>query len=504
MNPLSKKKTLQNLLVPLEILESNWTLPSLETIEVRGLAYDSRKVTPGALFFAIQGEKFEADHFLPEAISKGAAAIITDRKQLLEEGWEAPLLLVANVRQAMGKIAALFYEKPWRSLAMFGVTGTNGKTTISTLFGYLCRAVGRPCGVIGTVGYFLPQGALEAPRTTPESIDLEALLQEIQKGGWKAASLECSSHAAVLERLAGVELDLLAFSNLSQDHLDFHGSMEAYFDAKTKLFTNLLQQEEKKGRALINLDDKYGRRLLDRLEGKLSLVSYGQRIGADFRATEVYYQSHGTTFTLEAKGKSYLVRSPFIGLFNLYNVLAALAATNMMGVELRRAIQALREAPQIPGRLQRVEGRHPFEVFIDYAHTPDALENVLQTLKQLHPKRLITLFGCGGNRDRAKRPLMGSIVDRYVDIGIVTSDNPRDEDPEAIIKDIIPGLSPGKHILCTDRREAIGKAISLAKPGDILLIAGKGHENYQEIAGERRFFDDYAMTQAFLQDKIIL
>jgi len=299
----------------------------------------------------------------------------------------------------------------------------------------------------------------------------------------------------VQERLRSVEFDVAIFTNLTQDHLDFHGTMENYFDAKTQLFKNLAEQNHKRGKAVINIDDRYGRLLVERISSKLPVVTFGQSIHADFRASDIRYSATGTEFCLEARGKSYLVRSSLVGLFNIHNALGALASATAMGLELRRAIKALATAPQVPGRLERIPGKYPFQVFVDYAHTPDALENALRTLYQLKQGRLIIVFGCGGDRDRAKRPLMAAAAERYGDQIIVTTDNPRTEDPMAIIADVEKGFQKKSYHSICDREEAIHEAIRRAEPGDMIVIAGKGHENYQEVHGVKTPFDDVAVAQ---------
>lgn len=481
------------------ILAIEGAVTSIAEIDITQLSYDSRQVMPGALFFALPGQKTKGAQFVQEAIERGAVAIVAE--EILPE-ISVPLLRVSNARRAMGDLAAFFQKDPSHFLAVCGVTGTNGKTTTTFLMRHLCEVSGRRCGLIGTVQYILPGIVEEASRTTPESIELQEMMQRMKEGGFKAVAMEASSHAIVQERLQGVEFDVAIFTNLTQDHLDFHGSMEEYFNAKALLFKNLVNQNQKKGKAVINIDDRYGRLLLDRVPSQLSVTTYGQSIHADFRASNIRHTATGTQFSLEARGRSYLVRSPLIGLFNVYNALGALASATAMGLELRRSIKALETAPQVPGRLERVPGKNPFQVFVDYAHTPDALENVLKTLQQLKQGRLIVVFGCGGDRDRLKRPLMAAVAERYSDKVIVTTDNPRTEDPLAIIADIEKGFQRKHHLAITDREEAIFKVIQQALPGDMILIAGKGHENYQEIQGIKHPFDDVAIAKRALQNRI--
>jgi UDP-N-acetylmuramoyl-L-alanyl-D-glutamate--2,6-diaminopimelate ligase len=469
-------------------------------VPVTGLACDSRHVQPGDLFFALSGTKENGDGFVSDAVEKGAVAIVTAGDFLKNELPSVPVIRVSDARAAMADLSTAYHGNPSGSLAVAGVTGTNGKTTTAWIIRHLCDAVGRACGLIGTIEYVLPGVVEPASRTTPESIDLERMLAAMRDGGFKAASLEVSSHALVQKRVRGIEFDAAVFTNLTQDHLDYHGTMEEYFEAKALFFSHLAAQVRKKGKAVINSDDRYGRRLLDRITG-VPVITYGQGSNCSFRASNIRYAATGTTFALEAKGRSYLVRTPLIGLFNVYNTLAALAATSVMGLELRRAIAAVATIPQVPGRLERVPGRRNFQAFVDYAHTPDALENVLRSLRQLNPSRIITVFGCGGDRDPSKRPLMAAAAERNSDKVIITSDNPRSEDPLAIIRESEKGLTGKFHECFVDRESAIRRAVDLAAPDDVLLIAGKGHETYQETATGRHPFNDVTVTARAMAQK---
>jgi len=354
------------------------------------------------------------------------------------------------------------------------------------------------------VKYCVGNTEIAAPRTTPESVDLQDLLAQMIDSGSKAVAMEVSSHALVQHRVRGIEFDAAVFTNLTQDHLDYHKTMEEYFAAKALLFENLATQAKKKGRAIINLDDRYGRMLKERLAKKnIPIITYGQGTGVDFRATDIKFDATGGSFHLEAKGRAYLVRSPLIGSFNIYNTLAALAAVSTMGMELRAAVAAMANAPQVPGRLERVPAKRSFQVFVDYAHTDDALRNVLRTLRELKPARLITVFGCGGDRDTTKRPLMAAAAEEYSDLVVITSDNPRSEDPLCILADIRHGLKGNRYEEIADREEAIRHAVQIAAPNDIILIAGKGHENYQEFADRRIPFDDVAVARRAIESKRI-
>jgi len=313
--------------------------------------------------------------------------------------------------------------------------------------------------------------------------------------------MEVSSHALAQERTRGIEWDVAVFTNLTQDHLDYHGTMENYFEAKAKLFEQLpLQQKKKKPVAIVNIDDRYGRKLIKKIDNEVSVVTLGMGLNADFRASNYRMEFGGTSYQLDARGKSYLVRVPLIGRFNVANSMAALAAANALGIGLREAVLSLAKSPQVPGRLEIVPAKRQFQVFVDYAHTPDALLNVLKTLRELEPRRLIVVFGCGGNRDREKRPLMAQVADQNADYAIVTSDNPRKEDPDKIIAEIEKGFRGNHFEKITDRAQAISHAIEIAQPRDIVLIAGKGHENYQEFADHTVPFEDTQVARRAVEN----
>lgn len=455
--------------------------------EIASLAYDSRLAGEGSLFFALPGTRTNGADFARQAAEKGASAVVAEAP-VVDCG--CPVVQVPDARAAMADIAAAFYGHPDRSLKCAGVTGTNGKTTSAFLMKHVLDSASLRSGLIGTVKYVVGSEEISAPRTTPESADLQEMMARMRDCGSKAVAMEVSSHALVQKRVRGIEFDAAVFTNLTQDHLDYHRTMEAYFDAKTLLFESLAAQTHKKGRAIINADDRHGHLLMERLAKNVKTVTFGRGVGADFRASAIQFDGAGSVFHLDARKKSFLVRTPLIGLFNIYNVLAALAAAAACGVELRGAIAALASAPQVPGRLERVPAKRNFHVFVDYAHTDDALRNVLRTLKELKPSRLITVFGCGGDRDRAKRPLMAAAAEEFSDWSILTSDNPRREDPEDILADVRAGMRGTNFEKITDRENAIRRAVELAAPGDIVLIAGKGHENYQEFADRRITFDD--------------
>ncbi len=465
---------------------------------VENIAYDSRRVQRHTMFVALRGEKVDGHQFIGHAIDKGASVIVAEREQ---KDPRVTSLLVENSRTALADFSAAFYGQPARKLKLAAVTGTNGKTTTSFLIKHICANAGLPCGLIGTVRYEIGERILPAIRTTPESLDLQELLAQIANAGCKAAIMEVSSHALAQSRTRGLEWNVAVFTNLTQDHLDFHGTMQNYFEAKAKLFEGLIaQKQKKKPVAIVNIDDRYGQLLLNRLDKSVAVVTYGLGQRADFRASNYRAEFTGTSYQLDARGKSYLVRLPLIGRFNVTNSVAALAAADALGINLRNAVLSIARAPQVPGRLELVPAKRQFQVFVDYAHTPDALGNVLKTLRELQPNRLIAVFGCGGDRDRQKRRLMAEMADRLADYSIITSDNPRKEAPDAIIDEIEKGFRSNRYQKVVDRTEAINRAVGLASPRDIVLIAGKGHENYQEFADYTIPFDDIQVARRAIED----
>ena len=466
---------------------------------VESIAYDSRRVQRNGLFVALRGERNDGHEFTGQAIEKGASVIVAERE---EKNPRVTCLVVENTRSALADLAATFYGQPARRLKLAAVTGTNGKTTTTFLIKHICEKAGLRCGLIGTVRYEIGERVLPAARTTPESLDLQELLAQMANASCRAAAMEVSSHALAQERIRGLEWDVAVFTNLTQDHLDYHDTMENYFESKAKLFTQLAQQQKKREPvAVVNMDDRYGEQLLDKIDKKISVITFGMGVRADFRASNYRMEFGGTSYQLDARGKSYLVRVPLIGRFNVANSMAALAAANALGLNLREAVLSLGKSPQVPGRLEMVPAKRQFQVFVDYAHTPDALVNVLKTLRELEPGRLITVFGCGGDRDRQKRPLMGRIADQNADYSIITSDNPRKEDPNAIISEIEKGFGSDRYEKVAERAAAIARAIALAQPRDIILIAGKGHETYQEFSDHTVPFDDIQVARRAIEDR---
>lgn len=491
---MSRSVPLSHLLDATEVLDTN----ADPLLRVESLSCDSRQVTPGALFFALRGVKAEGTEFVAQAAERGAISIVSDAASV---ACALPHIQVRYARAAMADMAAAFYEHPADEMKVMGVTGTNGKTTTAFLTKHILDADHRRCGLIGTIKYSIGGTDIDAPRTTPESLELQSLLRQMVDVGSKAVAMEVSSHALMQHRVRGIDFDAAVFTNLTQDHLDYHKTMDAYFEAKATLFENLGAQTKKKGRAIVNSDDRYGHRLEERFGKKLPIVTYGLGANANFRATSIKFDATGSTYQLTAKNRSYFVRSPLIGAFNIYNSLAALASAAAMGMELRAAVAAMATAPQVPGRLERVPAKRNFQVFVDYAHTDDALRNVIRTLRELNPARIITVFGCGGDRDRAKRPLMAAASDELSDWSIITSDNPRTEDPMAILADIRKGMKSTRFEEVPDRLNAIQRAVQLAGPGDIVLIAGKGHEKYQEFKMEKFPFDDVVVARRAIEGK---
>jgi UDP-N-acetylmuramoyl-L-alanyl-D-glutamate--2,6-diaminopimelate ligase len=465
---------------------------------VESIAYDSRRVQRNSMFVALRGEQTDGHAFIDQAIEKGASVIVAERE---EKNPRVTCVVVENTRAALADFSANFYRQPARKLKLAAVTGTNGKTTTTFLIKHICESAGLRCGLVGTVRYEIGERILPAIRTTPESLDLQELLAQIVNAGCKAAAMEVSSHALAQERTRGLEWNVAVFTNLTQDHLDFHRTMENYFHAKAKLFAGLANQKKKRTPvAVVNIDDRYGQQLLDKIDRRIAVITYGMAVRADFRASNYRGDFSGISYQLDARGKSYLVRLPLIGRFNVTNSLAALAAASALGVNLRGAVFSLAKSPQVPGRLELVSAKRQFQVFVDYAHTPDALANVLKTLRELQPRRLMAVFGCGGDRDRQKRPLMGQIADQLADYSIITSDNPRKEDPGAIIAEIEKGFRSNRYEKILDRTQAIDRAVALAKPRDIVLIAGKGHESYQEFADYTVPFDDIQVARRAIEN----
>lgn len=472
---------------------------TLET-EVSGVYHDSRKVQPGGVFVALKGGGSDGHHYIQAAIDKGAVAVISELPNPAE--FIATWVQVGNARAAMAIAAANFEGHPSLRLPVVGVTGTNGKTTTSYLVHHVMQSILHRAGLMGTIFYSTGDKLVEASHTTPESSEVQRLLREMVDSACRGVAMEVSSHGLAQHRVTGVSFDVGIFTNLTQDHLDYHRTMEEYFAAKCLLFEQMDADTSKEGTAIINLDDIYGDRIMKMRFGRLRRLTYGRGANADFQAAEIRSDFNGTQFKLTFRERQFLVRIPLIGDFNVYNSVAAIAAGWAIGLNLREVVSKMADAPQVPGRLELVGGRQTnYRVFVDYAHTPDAIRSVLKTLRALSPRRIITVFGCGGDRDSTKRPLMAAAAEEGSDLCILTSDNPRSEDPRKIIADAARGFMKGGHEVQEDRREAIRRAINLAGERDIVLLAGKGHESYQEIEGVRHDFDDRKIAAGFIAKK---
>jgi UDP-N-acetylmuramoyl-L-alanyl-D-glutamate--2,6-diaminopimelate ligase len=466
------------------------------SVEIRDLAYDSRRAGPGTLFFCFPGERTDGHDFAAAAVEAGASALVVERPLELE----VPQAQVEDARAAMAPIAASFNGDPTSELGVVGITGTNGKTTTAFLVRHLLESSGHHCGLLGTVQQIVGGKAEEVERTTPEAIDLQRTFDRMLSSGDEYCAMEVSSHALVLHRADAIRFAVKVFTNLSQDHLDFHADMEDYFEAKRLLFSSeggapIVELEG--GVSVINIDDPYGRRLAD----DLSCGSDGECIGysaaggeADLSARDVAFDASGSRFTCMTPDGELDVRIPLPGDFNVANALAALAVARALGLDLAQASAALASAEQVPGRFESIDEGQPFAVVVDYAHTPDSLENVLSAARRITSGRVISVFGAGGDRDRDKRPLMGRAGAELSDLAVVTSDNPRSEEPGAIIRQIEAGIgenAPSEVVVEQDRRAAIALALERAAEGDTVLIAGKGHEQGQEFEDGRKVpFDD--------------
>lgn len=457
---------------------------------VSGVAYRSDHVTAGGAFFCIPGTTHDGHDYAADAVEHGAAAIVVERAL---PGISAPQFIVADARMALAHAARTFYGDPSASMAVVGITGTNGKTTSTYLLDSILRADGRVTGIIGTVETRVAGKRLQSIRTTPESSDLQALFAEMRDADVTAVSMEVSSHAVDLGRIQGVTFAVAAFTNLSQDHLDYHGSMEEYFSAKKRFFSDFNVAHR-----VIAIDDPFGKRLAAEHP---DATTVGRAPDALVRATDERADSRGTRFLLTLPGWAAEITLPLAGEFNVSNALTAAGCAFALGIAPETIARGLEEAPQVPGRLERIDAGQPFSVVVDYAHTPDSLEKAIAALRAVTVGRLIVVFGCGGDRDTTKRPLMGKVAAAGADICIVTSDNPRSEDPCKIIGQIESGMGDGntEHKVEVDRRRAISLAISLAAPADAVLIAGKGHEDYQIFADCTIHFDDREIAREELR-----
>ena len=475
-------------------VDARWT-----SVPISGLSYDSRAVAAGHLFFCIPGTVSDGHRYAGDAAAAGAAALVVERRLDLD----IPQVVSTDARRAMGRIASAWYGGPGDDLLLLGVTGTNGKTTTAYLLESILRAAGHTTGLIGTVETRIAGRSKPGVRTTPESVDLQATLAEMRDAQVTAAAMEVTSHALVLHRVEGLRFDAASFTNLSQDHLDFHEGMEDYFAAKSSLFV-----PERLQRGAVNVDDPYGRKLLEATS--VPSLSFGLLGDADVRATKIEERPGGTSFVLQVEGGGPAeteITTTLVGGFNVLNCLAAATTALQAGIDVAAIRDGLAALAAVPGRFEAVDAGQPFAVVVDYAHTPDSLDNVLREARRMADQtggRSICVFGCGGDRDRGKRPLMGAVAAIRADVVVVTSDNPRSEDPHAIIDQILEGIvaerAGGPDVVEADRREAIRAALSAARAGDVVVIAGKGHETGQEFADRTIPFDDREVARELLEE----
>jgi UDP-N-acetylmuramoyl-L-alanyl-D-glutamate--2,6-diaminopimelate ligase len=464
--------------------------------EITGITCDSRRVMPGNMFVAVRGGRTDGHRFVEAAIDRGALAVVLESDANFRR---VTRIKVSDARRSMAQASAQFYNHPSQSLKVVGITGTNGKTTTAFMVRAIMEAAGLPCGLLGTVQYQIGQRVIPASRTTPESVEIQEMMSQMLRAGCGGVSMEVSSHALDQSRVAEVDFDVAVFTNLSQDHLDYHGTMENYFESKVKLFS-ALGTVRKAGRAVVNADNAYGRELIKRLGGDHAVVSYGVKSAAVVRATDVRVSPEGSYFVVHTPQGSIPMSLPLIGRYNVSNALAAISAGLALDIDLQAIEPALAKFRPVPGRVEKVNTREDYSVFIDYAHTADALRNVLVTLSELTRGRLIVVFGCGGDRDKGKRKSMGQAAADLADFSILTSDNPRTEDPREILSQIEEGFwasTVRRYQVIEDRREAIERALDIARPGDTVLIAGKGHEAYQEFADTVVPFNDRLVVEEY-------
>jgi len=463
--------------------------------EILGMAYNSKCVEPGYLFVCLRGTKVDGNDFIPEALSRGASAILTDSASVEAD---VPILVVADARAILPKLSTRFFGNPSRRLNIIGVTGTKGKTTTTFLIDSILKEAGLTTGMIGTLGVRIGDEAVSIKNTTPESLDIQSFFARMISKGVSAATMEVSSHALVIGRTEGCEFDVGVFTNLTQDHLDFHGTLDEYFAAKLTLFEEYPLRSGKPFTAVVNLDDPRGSEVLSATKGKT--LTYGIKSDADINASIISASANGLIFDVKSPNGAFRVEMSLGGVFNVYNSLAAIGAALALGIDIEAITRGLKKVTSVAGRFVQVNCGQDFGVVIDFAHTPDSLENILRASRELCTGRLILVFGCGGDRDRGKRPIMGRIGAEMADVCLITSDNPRSEEPDAIIAEILGGAN-GKsaEVECiVDRREAIVRALGIAAPGDLVLIAGKGHENYQIFKDRTVHFDDEEVVREVL------
>ena len=460
-------------------------------LDIQNIYYDSRKVTEGSLFVAVSGFESDGNRFIPMALSKGAVAVVTAKKPDID----VPYILVESDRLALALLGCNFFGHPARNMTMIGVTGTNGKTSVTLLLKQVLeKTLGAKVGLIGTMANMVGEEVIPTERTTPESFELQALFARMRDAGCTHVVMEVSSHAIALERIGGTHFDIAAFTNLTEDHLDFHKTMDAYCVAKAELFRRC-------DKAVVNADDSYSGRILSAAACPVLTTSVAGK--ADISAKNLELLSEGIRFTAISEGEEVAVQLPIPGKFTVYNALTVMGIAKQLGISLADCAESLKTAQGVKGRVEVVPTPGmPYSVLIDYAHTPDGLENVLSSVKDFCKGRLIAVFGCGGDRDPMKRPIMGAIGVKLSDFAVITSDNPRTEDPMAIIEDILKGVKKehGEYIVMEDRRAAIRYAMDIAEKNDIIVLAGKGHETYQDIGGHKYHLDEREEVAAHLEE----
>ncbi|MBF0320829.1 MAG: UDP-N-acetylmuramoyl-L-alanyl-D-glutamate--2,6-diaminopimelate ligase [Nitrospirae bacterium] len=467
-----------------------------------GISYDSRRIERGTMFFAVKGQHTDGHAFIEEAIKKGAHSVIYEDEIDVErfDGKDILLVRVDDVRRALAHISSTYYGDPSRELRLTGVTGTNGKTSTCYLIRSILSAYGKKSGMIGTIQYMVGDTVYSAYHTTPESPEFQMYLNKMLTEGCEYAVSEISSHALAQYRVDAAEFDVAVFTNLTRDHLDYHKDMDDYFNSKRRLFNELLKPG---GISIVNADDEYGRLLIkDCLSKGSEIITYGMDERADARAVNIKRFANRLEFDISYGGAQFNIVSNLRGYVNIYNILAAFSASVALGIPYEAIIAGIFGLKSVRGRFEPVECGQSFSVIVDYAHTDDALHNVIDSMKKLCAGRIITVFGCGGNRDTGKRPIMGRIASTLSDFTIITSDNPRYEDPDEIIKQIMGGVEGSNYAALPDRKNAIKMAVNMAAPGDVVLIAGKGHENYQDIKGVRHPFDDKEVAEKFIMKRL--
>ncbi|MGV3074425.1 UDP-N-acetylmuramoyl-L-alanyl-D-glutamate--2,6-diaminopimelate ligase [Clostridium baratii] len=462
-------------------------------VSINSINYDSRKVKDGDMFVCIKGFKSDGHNFIDAAINNGAKVIVCEDEADVKDG--ITLIKFKDTRKALAKIGAKYYDNPCDKLNIIGVTGTNGKTTTAFMIKNILESCNEKVGLIGTIANYIGDEKLETERTTPESLELQELFRNMVDKGVKYCVMEVSSHSLALDRVYGVDFEVGIFTNLTRDHLDFHKTFENYYKAKYKLFP-------RSKTSIVNIDDKYGVRITEDLqkENITNFITYGIRNKADIMAKNEKLENMDILFDLVTKDKTERVLLPIPGEYNIYNALGAISACKVLGISLEDIKEGLKHVV-VPGRCERTARGHklPYEIIIDYAHTPDGLENILKTAREFTRGRLISVFGCGGDRDKVKRPQMGKIGTDLSDVAVITSDNPRSEEPDSIIDDIIAGIEKDNYIRITNRHEGIEKAMEIAEDGDVIVIAGKGHETYQILNTGTIHFDEREVIEEILK-----